>query len=119
MKQAGFTLMETLVAFSVFSMASVALLEVYARANETRIIADANSHLARRAASLLAEAELMAAHDPLSQGADADGTSWRVEMTAVSARLVELEIHLTSPSGREAVFRTLRSREELGLEDGA
>lgn len=118
MTERGFTLMETLVAFAVFSLASVALLDIYARANETRIAADANIHLARRAANLIAEAELMAAHAPLTEGEDPDGTRWRVEILPVTGTLVRLEIHLTNSNGRQATFQTLRSRSELGLEGG-
>lgn len=115
-REAGFTLMETLVAFTVFSLASVALLDIYARANESRAAAAANSVLAARAQALIAEAEMAAAFNPLSQGTDPDGTRWRVNLVPVNDRLVRLEVELAAPGGREARFRTLRTRTELGLE---
>lgn len=116
--EAGFTLMETLVAFSVFSLASVALLDVYSRASEARLRASANAALSDRAGALLAEAQLAAAFVPLTSGQDADGTRWQVRLTPVSDQLVRIEVLLTAPSGREAGFATLRTRTELGLGEG-
>lgn len=115
-RQAGFTLMETLVAFSVFSLASVALLDLYSRTAEIRLRGQATAELAGRAAQLMAEAELAAGFQPLSDGIDADGTRWRVAYAPVSDRLVKLEVQIAGPSGREARFATLRTRRELGME---
>lgn len=117
MNDRGFTLMETLVAFAVFSMASVALLDAYAQAGRARLAADANTHLARRAAGLLAEAELLAGEGRLREGSDPDGTLWQVRIDPAEGNLMRLSVHLKGRHGREAVFQTLRSRSELGLEE--
>ena len=115
-RESGFTLMETLVAFTVFSLASVALLDIYARANESRAMAGANAALAVRAQALIAEAELRAAFEPLTAGQDPDGTGWSVRLVPATERLVRVEVELVAPGGRRAGFQTLRTRRELGLE---
>lgn len=117
MTERGFTLMETLVAFAVFSLASVALLDAYAQAGRASLAADANAHLSRRAAGLLAEAEFLAGGDMLREGEDPDGTAWRIILEPAEGNLMRLAVHVKGPRGREATFQTLRSRAELGLDD--
>ena len=117
MNERGFTLMETLVAFAVFSLASVALLDTYAQAGRASLAADANAQLSRRAAGLLAEAEFLAGSELLREGEDPDGTVWRVTLEPAEGNLMRLSVHLRGARGREASFQTLRSRAELGLDE--
>lgn len=115
-REAGFTLMETLVAFSVFSLASVALLDLYSRSTEIRLRGEAAAELASRAAYLMDQAELLAGFQPLTRGTDGDGTAWRVDYVPAGERMVRIEVSLTSPAGREVRYATLRMRHELALE---
>lgn len=115
-REAGFTLMETLVAFSVFSLASVALLELYSRTADIRSRSVAASALSLRAGELIAEAELTARAGPVLQGVDADGTRWNIRFVPAGTRFVRIEVELTAPSGRSARASTLRLAPELGVE---
>ena len=55
--QAGFTLVETLVAFAIFSLSSVAILQTYSTSSRSQARAQASVETSAQLAQLLASAE--------------------------------------------------------------
>lgn len=116
MSQRGFTLMETLVALVIFSLASMALLELYSRSARAKAAHDSLIERTHRAQSLLVDLDLAHRFEPTQRGMDADGTAWEITMVPVGAKLVRIDINVTDRAGRHAHLQTLRLPAELGME---
>jgi prepilin-type N-terminal cleavage/methylation domain-containing protein len=116
MTQRGFTLMETLVALVIFSLACMALLELYSGSARAKAAHDALSQRTARAQALLLEIDLARSFEPSRSGTDPDGTGWAVTMAQVTPYLVRIDIQVTDRAGRLAQLQTMRLPAELGLE---
>ena len=116
MRQRGFTLMETLVALVIFSLASMALLELYSRSARAKAAHDSLIARTHRAEGLLVELELGRSFEPARRGTDPDGTVWEITMVPAGAQLVRIDITVTDRNGRQAHLQTLRLPAELGME---
>lgn len=115
-RQRGFTLIETLVALVIFSLASMALLELYSRSARAKAAHDSLLERNARAESLLLDIDLNRQFEPSRSGTDPDGASWEVTMAELSPYLVRIDIRVRDKAGREAHLQTLRLPVELGLE---
>ena len=118
MTQRGFTLMETLVALVIFSLASMAMLELYARSARSKAAHDSMLEHTHRAQDLLVDLDMKRSFEPARRGSDPDGTVWEITMAQVGAQLVRIDIKVKDRAGREAHLQTLRLPAELGLEPG-
>jgi general secretion pathway protein I len=115
MTQRGFTLMETLVALVIFSLASMALLELFSRSARAKAAHDSLIERTHRAQSLLVDLDLAPRFEPAQRGEDPDGTTWEVTMVPVGANLVRIDVTVTDRAGRQAHLQTLRLPGELGM----
>lgn len=115
-RQRGFTLMETLVALVIFSLASMALLELYSRSARAKAAHDSMLERTALAETLLLEIDLERTFNPSRTGTDPDGSTWEVTMTPVSPLLVRIDISVMDRAGRAARLQTLRLPGELGME---
>lgn len=116
MNQRGFTLMETLVALVIFSLACMALLELYSGSARAKAAHDSMMERTARAEALLLDVDLTRSFEASRTGADPDGSVWEVTMMPVAAELVRIDIKVTDRAGRLAHLQTLRLPGELGLE---
>ncbi len=112
----GFTLLETLVAFAIFSLACVAILDVFSNSTRARLMAASDAALSHRASQIMAEAEAGSGYRRVAEGTDPDGLQWSLTAKAISTGLIEIELDLTSPEGRTRRFRTLRHSSEFVTE---
>ena len=99
MRQRGFTLMATLVALVIFSLASMALLELYSRSARAKAAHDSLIARTHRAEGLLVELELGRSFEPARRGTDPDGTVWEITMVPAGAQLVRIDITVTVGAG--------------------
>lgn len=116
MTQRGFTLMETLVALVIFSLASMALLELYSGSARAQAAHESLMMRTARAEALLLEIDLARSYTPSRSGTDPDGVRWAVRMAQVTPQLVRIDIEVTDRAGRLAQLQTMRLPAELGLE---
>lgn len=116
MSQRGFTLMETLVALVIFSLACMALLELYSGSARAKAAHDSMIERTARAEALLLEIDLARTFEASRSGADPDGTVWEVTMVPVAPELVRVDIKVTDRAGRLAHLQTMRLPAELNLE---
>jgi prepilin-type N-terminal cleavage/methylation domain-containing protein len=116
MKERGFTLMETLVALVIFSLACMALLELYSGSARAKAAHDSMMERTARAEALLLDVDLTRSFEASRTGADPDGSVWEVTMVPVATELVRIDIKVTDRAGRLAHLQTLRLPGELGLE---
>ena len=116
MNARGFTLMETLVALVVFSLSSMALLELYSQTARSRAAHESLIVRMERAKALMLEVDAVRQFEPSRSGADADGLRWQVRMEPLSPSLVRVRVEVVDRVGRIAQLATLRLPAELGME---
>lgn len=116
MMQRGFTLMETLVALVIFSLASMALLDLYSGSARAKAAHDSLIARTARGEALLMEVDLARAYEPARSGVDPDGSRWSVQMNEVAPQLVRIDIEVTDRAGRVTSIQTFRLPRELGME---
>lgn len=116
MNTRGFTLMETLVALVVFSLSSMALMELYSQTARSRAAHESLIVRMERAQALMLEVDAVRQFEPSRSGADADGLRWQVQMEPISPRLIRVTVDVVDRAGRIAQLETLRLPAELGME---
>lgn len=105
---AGFTLMETLVALVVFSLASVAILDIFSRAARSQVRAGAIAEATSVAGRLIAEVE-MADFFSEQQGITESGLAWRLVQVPIGPRLLRVTVDVEDRAGRRLRAETVRS----------
>lgn len=118
MTQRGFTLVETLVALVIFSLASMSLLELFSRSARAKAAHDSLIERTNRAQELLVDIDFDRTYEPSRRGSDPDGTVWEVTMAPVGEQLVRIDVKVTDRAGREAHLQTLRLPAELKMDAG-
>ena len=110
--EAGFTLIEALVALAILGVALAAVLRAYGAGFSSAERAAMQTHALLLAESRLAEAMATMSEPGESRG-DAGGYSWRLTASAFSLEgvakpLLRLEIRVAAPNGAEARLVSLR-----------
>lgn len=116
MTQRGFTMMETLVALVIFSLASMALLDLYSGSARAKAAHDSLIARTSRGEALLMQVDLARTYEAARSGVDPDGASWLVQMNQVAPQLVRIDIEVTDRAGRVTNMQTFRLPRELGME---
>ena len=114
----GFTLMETLVAFAIFSLSVVAILQTYSLSSRSMARSQAAAETGELLARLLASAEARLRGAGTVQGSEAD-FAWSLTLEPAQNGLVRLTAIVTDPYGRETTATTLRWQGELFPEPGS
>lgn len=112
----GFTLMETLVALVIFSLASMALLDLYSGSARAKAAHDSLIARTSLGESLLLQVDLQQTFEASRSGANANGWAWNVTMVQVAPQLVRIDIKVRDRAGRLSHLQTHRLPRELGLE---
>ena len=116
MTERGFTLIETLVALVIFSLSCMALLDLFSTSTRAKVAHDSLVERTARAEALLLEVDLEKVFAADRRGTGADGHDWAVSMTQISPLLVQIDVVVTDPAGREVRLQTLRLSSELSME---
>lgn len=111
--QAGFTLVETLVAFAIFSLSSVAILQTYSTSSRSQARAQASVETSAQLAQLLASAEARFETPGELTGEDVPGYPWSLSLMPRGPDLLELKATVHDPQGRATTATTLRWRAEI------
>lgn len=110
--EAGFTLIEALVALAILGVALASVLRAYGAGFRSAERAEMQTHALLLADSRLAEATTMLTEPGESRGREA-GYAWRVTASpfpvqGVDEPLLRIEVRVVAPDGAEARLATLR-----------
>ena len=110
--EAGFTLIEALVALAILGVALAAVLRAYGAGFRSAERAEMQTHALLLAESRLAEAATTLREPGERRGSDG-GYAWRVSaapfpIDGVAKPLLRLEVRVSAPNGSEARLTTLR-----------
>jgi general secretion pathway protein I len=111
-RDAGFTLIEALVALAILGVALAAVLRAYGAGFRSAERSEMQTQALLRAESRLAEAAATLT-EPGERRGDAGGYAWRVAATpfpveGVEKPLLRIEVRVAAPDGAEARLVTLR-----------
>jgi general secretion pathway protein I len=111
-REAGFTLIEALVALAILGVALAAVLRAYGAGFRSAEGAEMQTHALLLAESRLAEAAATLTEPGEIRG-EADGYAWRVAAApfpigGVEKPLLRIEVRVAAPNGAEARLVTLR-----------
>ena len=111
-REAGFTLIEALVALAILGVALAAVLRAYGAGFRSAERAEVQTHALLLAESRLAEAAATLTEPGENRG-QAEGDAWRVAATSfplegVEKPLLRIEVRVAGPNGGEARLVTLR-----------
>lgn len=110
--EAGFTLMETLVAFAIFSLAIVAILQSFSTSTRAQVRAGASIESGELLSRLLASVEARL-DGPGEVTGQQDGLNWHLEIVPAGADLLAITAEVSDEFGRTQTASTLRWRGEL------
>lgn len=104
--------METLVAFAIFSLSVVAILQTYSLSSKMQARAQIATQTSELLYRLLASPEARL-DGPGSIEGNEDGYAWRLRVEPANNGLVTVTADVTDPLGRQETAMTLRWQGEL------
>ncbi|WP_300392652.1 type II secretion system protein [Henriciella sp.] len=113
----GFTLMETLVAFAVFSLSMVALMQSYASSSRSQARSEASLESAGLLSDLLATVEVRLDAPGVTSGETREGFEWTLSIEPAGSGLLKIRAVVRDPYGRVTEAQTLRWHDELYPEE--
>ena len=110
--ESGFTLMEVLVAFAIFSLSIIAVLQSYASSSRSKARSHASMDAGRLLSRLVSSVEARL-DGPGSVSGVEGGLQWTLEVSPLSDNLLEIEAVVTDAFGRRQSAETMRWRAEI------
>lgn len=104
--------METLVAFAIFSLSVVAILQTYSLSSKMQARAAIATETSELLYRLLASAEARLDGPGSLEGSE-NGYAWRLQVEPAGNGLVAVTAEVTDPLGRQETAMTLRWQGEL------
>lgn len=111
--EAGFTLMETLVAFAIFSLSVVAILQSYSLSARSQARAQASQETAEFLGQLMSTVEARLDAPGEVVGATPEGYEWRLRVEEPENGLCRITGIVTDTFGRQQMATTLRWKVEI------
>ncbi len=115
--EAGFTLMETLVAFAIFSLAIVAILQSFSASSRAQVRAQASIESGELLARVMASAEARLDGPGEVQGEEG-GLRWHLSIAPAGNDLLAITAQVEDGFGRNQSASTIRWRGELFPKEG-
>jgi len=109
----GFSLVETLVAFTIFSLSAVALLQSHSGSVRANMRAQSTATATVLARDVLLRAETGALDSSDWSGTVGDNISWRVEAVELNERLTRLTATVQVPGIPDVRIATVRWHDEI------
>ncbi|MGB3625650.1 MAG: type II secretion system protein [Henriciella sp.] len=110
---AGFTLMETLVAFAIFSLSVVAILQSYSLSSRSQVRAQASQQTAEFLGQLMSTVEARLDAPGETSGTTPDGYEWSLRVEEPEDGLCQITGVVTDTFGRRQTATTLRWKVEI------
>ena len=111
-RESGFTLMETLVAFAIFSLSIVAILQSFSSSTRAQARSQATADAARLLGRVMSSAEAR-----LDEPGEVSGTEgavqWSLQVTDASEGMLAVRAAVIDEFGRVQSAETLRWHDEL------
>jgi len=113
LNDSGFSLVETLVAFAIFSLSTVAILQSHSASARTNMRASSISEATLLAREVLLLTETGALTSGERTGTTSSGATWRVEARELNERLTRLTATVQTPGAPEVQIDTVRWHDEI------
>ncbi|MEQ9316815.1 MAG: type II secretion system protein [Henriciella sp.] len=111
--EAGFTLMETLVAFAIFSLSVVAILQSYSLSTKSQVRAQASQDTAEFLGQLMSTVEARLDAPGETMGRTPEGYEWTLKVEEPEDGLCRITAVVTDMFGRQQTATTLRWKIEI------